>query len=309
VDPKRRSELLTRIPCPAREQVLLAPLTTFRIGGPAQILAEPRSEDELHELLRFIKAEQVSFFFLGHGSNLLISDNGFDGIVLRVRDDLCIIKMQDNVVCAEPGARLLDLTAFAAAHELTGMEPLSGIPGSVGGGLYMNAGAYGAEICDTLVEVDVLTPDLQKMTLCRDEIGFHYRSTPALQDKIILQSRYLLRLGDHQNIYREMRRVWKLRRAKQPLDLPSAGSVFKRPPGDFAGRLIEEVSGKGTRIGGAIVSPKHAGFIVNVGTATAADVTALVREIRSRVYERFHIILELEIKPVGFAGDPFAITL
>ena len=287
----------------------LAPLTTFRIGGPAQILAEPGTERELHDLLRVIADERVPSFYLGHGSNLLISDDGFDGIVIHARGDLCTISMQSNMVCAGPGARLLDLTAFAAAHQLTGMEPLSGIPGSVGGGLYMNAGAYGGEISDTLFDVDVLTPDLKKITLRRDEIGFHYRTAPALQSAVILHSRYVLLPGDRMNIYREMRRVWKLRRAKQPLDFPSAGSVFKRPPGDYAGRLIEEIGGKGTRIGGALVSPKHAGIFVNAGGAAAADVVALVREIRRRVYEHFHILLELEIKPVGFAGDPFAITL
>jgi UDP-N-acetylmuramate dehydrogenase len=309
VDPKQRSQLLAQISCPARELVSLAPLTTFRIGGPAQIFAEPRSERELHELLRLIKDEQIPFFYLGHGSNLVVSDDGFNGIVIRARGDLCSLSIQNEIVCAGPSARLLDLTAFIAARRLSGVEPLAGIPGSVGGGLYMNAGAYGAEISDTLVEVDVLTADLKKMTLRRDEIGFQYRSAPALQHSVILQSRYAPRPGDRLNIYREMRRVWKLRRAKQPLDFPSAGSVFKRPPGDYAGRLIEEINGKGMRIGGAIISAKHAGFVVNAGNATAADVTALVREIRSRVYERFHILLEPEIKPVGFAGDPFAITL
>jgi UDP-N-acetylmuramate dehydrogenase len=189
------------------------------------------------------------------------------------------------------------------------MEPLSGIPGTVGGGLYMNAGAYGGEISDTLIETDVITPEGEQRTVKKEEVGFGYRSAPRLQPMIILRSRYQLSQGEKQNIFGEMRRVWRLRRDKQPLDFPSAGSIFKRPPGYFAGKLIEDVDGKGLRIGGAMVSPKHAGIIINAGGATAADVSALIREIRRRVYEKFHVLLENEIKPVGFQEDPFAIEI
>jgi UDP-N-acetylmuramate dehydrogenase len=308
VEPLVRERLLKRLPCPVKTGEPLALHTTFRIGGPAEVYAEPRSERELSETLRLVRDEQVPMFYLGLGSNILVSDDGFDGVVIRAQGELCRIRIERDQVCAGPGARLLDLTAFAAARGLSGMEALSGIPGSVGGGLYMNAGAYGMEISDAFAEADVLERDGRGRTLRRTEIRFAYRSAPELESVIVLESRYTLRPGERRSIYAEMRRVWKLRRAKQPLEFPSAGSIFKRPTNDFAGRLIEAVGAKGERNGGAMVSPKHAGIFVNVGGATAADVAALVRRIRYRVYERFGVLLEPEVKPVGFKDDPFAIA-
>jgi UDP-N-acetylmuramate dehydrogenase len=303
-----REKLLRLLPCPARELVPLAPLTTFRIGGPAQILAEPSSSEALLRLIKIIRQENIAFFYMGLGSNLLVSDEGFDGVVIKAQGDLNTISVKDSLISAGPGARLLDVTAKAAANNLSGMETLSGIPGSLGGGSYMNAGAYGGEIADHLLDIEVIDEHNHIVTITKKQIGFGYRSAPALQSKIILSSRFKLAMGERLAIYREMRRVWKLRRAKQPLELPSAGSIFKRPTGDYAGRLIEAVEGKGAQIGGAQVSSKHAGIFVNVGGATASDVAALVREIRRRVYESFGILLETEIKPVGFDHDPFAIT-
>jgi UDP-N-acetylmuramate dehydrogenase len=308
VNPVVRDRLLRRLPCPTVAGEPLARHTSFHIGGPAAVFAQPRTVAELTEVLRLARSERVALFYLGLGSNLLVSDDGFDGVVIRAQGDLCGMRRDGEFVCSGPGARLLDLTAFVAVHGLSGMEPLSGIPGSVGGGLYMNAGAYGGEIADTFAETDVLLEDGSLQTLRRADIHFGYRRAPEFENVIILESRYLLRPGDKRSLYGEMRRVWKLRRAKQPLEFPSAGSIFKRPPEDFAGRLIEAVGGKGVRIGGAMVSPKHAGIFVNVGGATAADVAALVREIRGRVYEQFHILLEPEVKPVGFKEDPFAIA-
>jgi UDP-N-acetylmuramate dehydrogenase len=306
--PELRDRLIRGIPAPAKALEQLAPLTTFQIGGPAQILIDVRSVGELTDVIRLLTEEQVPFFYLGLGSNILISDEGFDGVVIRAGGELSRISMSNGLVVAGPGARLLDLTIFAAEHGLSGMEKLSGIPGSVGGGLYMNAGAYGGEIADTFVGTDVLNAAAEVQTFRKDEIGFGYRSAPSLQNVLILESRYALASGDKRAIYGEMRRVWKLRREKQPLDFPSAGSIFKRPPGDYAGRLIEAVKGKGTRIGGAMVSEKHAGIFVNAGNATAAEVSALVREIRRRVFDTFGIMLETEVKPVGFREDPFAIS-
>ncbi len=309
MNPRVRERLLRHIGGSVKLLEPLAPFTTFQIGGPAEILVDVRNADELRTLLRLVTQEQVPFFYLGLGSNLLVSDKGFDGVVVRAGGDLSRMGMSNGVVFAGPGARLLDLTLLVAERGLSGMEALSGIPGSVGGGLYMNAGAYGGEISDRLVAVDVLAPDGQIETLRKDEIGFGYRSAPALQDRLILESRYQLTSGGKAQIYGEMRRVWKLRREKQPLDFPSAGSIFKRPPGDYAGRLIEAVGGKGMRIGGAMVSLKHAGIFINAGNATAADVTALVCEIRRRVFESFGVMLQTEVKPVGFEEDPFAIAI
>jgi UDP-N-acetylmuramate dehydrogenase len=304
-----RDSLVKSLGCPVRTSVPLASLTTLRVGGPAQILAEPRTVDELQKAIRVARSAQVPLFYLGLGSNIVVSDAGYDGIVIRAQEDLRRIQMTDHVISSGPAARLLDLTIFAAGQGLSGIESLSGIPGTVGGGLAMNAGAYGGEISDTLVEADVLFENGTIVTLKREQIGFGYRKAPALQNVVILQSRYALKPGNKQEIYHEMRRVWKLRRDKQPLNFPSAGSVFKRPPNEYAGRLIEAVNGKGTRVGGAMVSEKHAGIFVNTGGATAEDFAALVREIRRRVYERFGIMLEPEVRTVGFSEDPFAVAL
>ncbi len=304
-----RQRLLRHITCRVTEQEPLAPHTTFRIGGPAEIFAQPARAAEVVELMSVLREEGAPYFYLGLGSNLLISDEGFDGVVIRAGGELETIEQRGDLVVAGPSAKLLRLTTFVGVRELSGMEPLSGIPGSVGGGLYMNAGAYGGEISDTFVDVDVITSEGRAECVRKEEVGFGYRSAPLLQPMIILNSRYRLKPGDRGSIFSEMRRVWRLRREKQPLDFPSAGSIFKRPPGYFAGKLIEDVQGKGLRIGGAQVSPKHAGIFVNVGGATARDVAALVREIRQRVYDQFHVLLENEVKPVGFREDPFAIEI
>ncbi|MBI5059871.1 UDP-N-acetylmuramate dehydrogenase [candidate division KSB1 bacterium] len=304
-----RSRIMRHARCRVRADIPLAPLTSFQIGGPAALLAEPATIAELVELFRLIGEEQAAHFYLGLGTNLLVSDAGIDAVVVRASGDLTGIRSDAEVLHAGPGARLLDLTTHAAVRALSGIEPLSGIPGTVGGGLYMNAGAYGGEIADTFVSADVLSPDLTTLTVEKRDVGFSYRSAPAFRDVIVLNSRYRLARGEQAKIIAEMRRVWKLRRAKQPLEFPSAGSIFKRPPNDFAGRLIEAVDGKGVRVGGALVPHKHAGMFVNTGGATAADVCALVREIRSRVYREFHILLETEVLPIGFKEDPFAIAL
>jgi UDP-N-acetylmuramate dehydrogenase len=309
VNSAQRERLLHNLSASVKISEPLAPYTSFRIGGPADLLIEVHTARELAELHQRIRDEQLPAFYLGHGSNILVSDAGFRGVVVRAVGELASISFQNGLLQAGPGARLLDLTLVAASHELTGLETLSGIPGSVGGGLYMNAGAYGGEISDTLADTDLLAADGRIVTLRKNEITFAYRSAPVLQDAWILHSRYALRPGNRDAIYREMRRVWKLRREKQPLEFPSAGSIFKRPPGDYAGRLIEAVGGKGARVGGAVVPSKHAGIFVNTGDATAADVAALVREIRRRVYNQFNILLETEVKTVGFPEDPFAIEI
>ena len=303
-----RDTLLKHAPCRISRDIPLAPYTSFRIGGPAALFAEPATTIELLELLKVIRDEAVECFYLGHGSNLLISDEGFDGVVIRSCGELESVSIKGSILESGPAAKLLKLTTFAAYHGFSGIEPLSGIPGSVGGGLWMNAGAYGGEISDTLIDTQVITSDNRIVTVCKSEVSFGYRSAPLLEDKIILHSRYKLAPADKDSVYSEMRRVWQLRREKQPLDFPSAGSIFKRPPGDYAGRLIEAVNGKGTRVGGAMVPHKHAGIFINYENATAADVSGLIREIRQRVYNEFGILLENEVKPVGFKNDPFEIT-
>lgn len=301
------AELVRSAPCMIRENVPLAPLTTFRVGGPARVLAEPQSENELRALMACINDLALPHFYLGLGSNLLVSDAGFPGVVIRARGELTRIWREGEFLCAGPGARLLMLTAFAARQSWSGMEPLSGIPGTVGGGLYMNAGAYGGEISDTFVECKVLSTANSIETLTKRDIAFGYRSAPELQRVIVLTSRYKLISSDAYKITQEMRRVWMLRRDKQPIEAPSAGSIFKRPPGDFAGRLIEEAGCKGLRIGGAVVPTTHAGIFINDRAGTAADIARLIRTVRQRVFDKFNVLLETEVLPVGFETDPFSI--
>ncbi|MCB1058665.1 MAG: UDP-N-acetylmuramate dehydrogenase [Calditrichaeota bacterium] len=291
--------------CSVREDVLLAPLTTFRVGGKADILAEPKNEIELLELVNHLNEIGIPYFYLGLGSNLLVSDAGIRGVVIRSRGDLASMSIDDTIVTAGPAARLLLLTTFAARHSLSGLEQLSGIPGTVGGGLFMNAGAYGGEISDTLIDVRVMTPSLEIKTFSKNDISFGYRSAPELRDVIVLASRYQLKRAEQSDIFSEMRRVWRLRREKQPIEFPSAGSIFKRPPGDFAGRLIEAAGCKGLRIGGATVPTTHAGIFINDRAGTATEIAELIRTVRTRVRDQFSVILENEILPVGFDADPF----
>lgn len=301
------SELLRIRPCDIQENVPLAPYTTFRIGGPARLFAEPRSVEELRALHTLVRKLGLNWFYLGHGSNILVADSGFDGVVIRAKGELEKIARDRESIIAGAGARLLELTLYAARCSLSGLEQISGIPGSVGGGLYMNAGAYGGEISDHFEYADVLSDGSQIVRLTKSDIQFGYRSAPELRDKVILTSCFSLVRRESSEILTEMRRVWQLRRAKQPIEHPSAGSIFKRPPGDFAGRLIEAVEGKGFRAGGAVIPAKHAGIFINDCGASANDVATLVRTIRARVFEKFNVMLETEILPVGFTSDPFAI--
>ena len=290
-----------------REWEPLGPWTTWRIGGPARLFAQPCSMQELLSFLEIIRAEQIPWFFLGLGSNVLVSDSGFSGMVIHPKGEFTRIEVQNHTITAGPMARLLDVTILAARHSLSGMENLCGIPGSMGGGLYMNAGAFGGQISDTLERLELLEADGSIQVLRRADIDFDYRAAPRLQKGIILRSWLSLQDRDKRLVWAAMRKVWQRRRASQPLGVPSAGSVFKRPAGDFAGRLIEAAGAKGLRIGRAAVSEKHANFFVNMGGATASDMAALICKVRLLVYEKFGVRLETEVKPVGFAKDPFVI--
>ena len=290
-----------------RENEPLGPRTTMRIGGPAKLFAEPRTLSELSELCKILQSENLDAFFLGFGSNILVSDEGVQGVVIHPRGDFSKIEFENGEIIAGPSARLLDLTIFAGNHGLSGLEQLSGIPGSVGGGLYMNAGAFRSAISDKLARLELLKHSGKITVLRRREINFGYRKAPELREGIILRSFYRLDSMPAAPIWAAMRNAWKLRRAKQPLDVPSAGSIFKRPKGDFSGRLIEAVEAKGLRIGDAAVSDKHANFFINAGHATAGDMAALIRKVRTLVFEKFDVRLEPEVKPVGFKENPFEI--
>jgi UDP-N-acetylmuramate dehydrogenase len=291
-----------------REKEPLGPWTTWRIGGAARLFARPTQLPELLQLFDILRAEQIPWVFLGLGSNVLVSDDGLAGVVIRPKGDFSAIHMENAEIVAGPTARLFDMTVFAARRGLSGIESLCGIPGSVGGGLFMNAGAFGGQISDRLKHLELLEPDGTTRTLEQAEVSFAYRTAPRLKEGIVLHSRFTLERKEPREIWGAMREVWNRRRRSQPLDMPSAGSVFKRPPGDFAGRLIEAVGVKGLRIGGAQVSTKHANFFLNVGGATAADIVALIRKVRHLVYDKFGVWLEPEVKPLGFSENPFEVT-
>jgi UDP-N-acetylmuramate dehydrogenase len=290
-----------------RENEPLGPRTTWRIGGPAKLFAEPRTLPELSELCNILQSENLNAFFLGFGSNVLVSDEGVQGVVIHPRGDFSKIEFENGEIVAGPSTRLMDMTIFAANHGLSGLEQLSGIPGSVGGGLYMNAGAFRSTISDKLARLELLKPNNRITVLRRREISFGYRKAPELREGIILRSFYRLDSIPAAPIWTAMREAWKLRRAKQPLNVPSAGSIFKRPKGDFSGRLIEAVQAKGLRIGDAVVSERHANFFINAGHATAGDMAALIRKVRTLVFRKYDVVLEPEVKPVGFKEDPFEI--
>lgn len=267
--------------------------TTFQIGGPAEELAAPESEEELLALLARAPA-----LVLGAGSNLLVRDAGVAGLTVLLGKDFARIEIEGETIFAQAGARLSHLAQQAMRAGLAGLEFAAGIPGSVGGAVAMNAGAYGGQISDVLEEARVAV-DGKIAVFPREAMEFGYRTSLPLARKLVVAgARFRLHRDDPAAIAARMADFAQRRREKQPLSLPSAGSVFKRPEGHFAGALIEGAGLKGLRVGGAQVSEKHAGFIVNTGGATAADVLALVETIRARVREKYSVELELEIRVV-----------
>ena len=269
--------------------------TTFKIGGPADWFIECRDVTKIGQLLSLIKQENAPLTVIGKGSNLLVSDNGLRGIVLCICDES--IKVSGNSVVASAGAKLSSVCKVALENNLSGLEFAFGIPGSVGGAVYMNAGAYGGEIKQVVELVTSITREGKIINRSADKLELGYRTSIfKTNDEIILSAEFKLNYSEKTEIKVLMDDYLNRRKSKQPLDFPSAGSTFKRPEGHFAGALIEQAGLKGTRIGGAEVSPKHAGFIVNCGGATCADVLNLIDLVRERVYKEFGVLLEPEIK-------------
>ena len=273
--------------------------TTFRVGGPAELMALPATEEELLLALRSAAEAGVPAVVIGNGSNLLVRDGGLPGLTVVLGERFSTIEVHQSEITAQAGATLARLAAAAQRAGLSGLEFASGIPGTVGGGVAMNAGAYGGELSQSLVSARVLEGDtVQELALGEMEMG--YRTTrPLRRGGVVLGARFHLTPGDPAAIAERMRELNARRREKQPLELPSAGSVFKRPQDRFAGALIEGAGLKGLRVGGAMVSEKHAGFIVNAGGATAADVLALVRRVQAAVLEQYGVELEMEVRVLG----------
>ena len=293
---------------PVREQVPLSRLTSFRIGGPADYWAAPKSAEQLARLCEMSREHAMPMVLIGKGSNILAADEGYRGLVIQLEDGLAHLRHEQETVIAGAGVSLAALSQYALLRGLAGAEFAGGIPGSLGGALYMNAGAYGGQMDQIVSEVTVLTEAGEQKTLTPAEMQWGYR-TSRLQTEswMALEARISLQKGDPEAIRRQMKELALRRKEKQPLEWPSAGSTFKRPVGAFAGQLIEEAGLKGLRVGDAQVSEKHAGFIINRGAATAQDVTELIRQVRQRVEERSGIRLEPEVRflgPNGFTEKP-----
>lgn len=275
--------------------------TTFRVGGEAECMILIQKEEELARLIPYLQEIEKDYFILGNGSNLLVGDRGYRGIILKFGSSMQQITVEDDCIYAKGGALLSQVASVAREHGLTGMEFAGGIPGTIGGGIVMNAGAYDGEMCQITELVRVMNNRGEIMELDRDTMEFGYR-TSIIKSRpfIVLEVKLKLQKGDRDAIAARMEELSALRRSKQPLEYPSAGSTFKRPEGYFAGKLIMDAGLRGYRIGGAQVSEKHCGFVVNVGGATAEDVREVIAEVQGRVKERFHVDLEPEII---FLGD------
>jgi len=274
--------------------------TSWRIGGPADMMAIPACIDDIRHCLRFAREHQIPLIIMGNGSNMLVRDKGVRGIVLKISRGLNKIEISNNEVCAEAGALLPVVAKQAAEAGLSGLEFAIGIPASVGGAVSMNAGAHGKSMNQVISEVTALTPEGETVLLGTHELGFYYRRSGVRDRKlVVLGAKYILEPGDKDEIMSKNQENLNKRRRSQPLDYPNAGSVFANPPGQWAGWLIEQVGGKGMRVGDAVVSDKHANFIINLGEATAADVMELINRISWLVREKFNIELKLEVRVVG----------
>ena len=273
--------------------------TSFKIGGPAEEFAEAKSTDDVISLIEYAKEKGIPYMIMGNGSNLLVSDKGVKGLVIKIAKGFDNVEIIGEKVIAEAGILLSKLSNMVADRELSGMEEVSGIPGTLGGGIYMNAGAYGGELKDIVERVTYLSGGEIKVAE-KGELDFGYRhSRFSGTDDIILSAELSLKKGDIAEIREKMADFKERRCSKQPLAMPSAGSTFKRPEGYFAGKLIEDAELKGFSIGGAQVSEKHSGFVVNTGDATAQDVLSLIKHIQDTVYAKFGVKLETEVKLVG----------
>ena len=261
--------------------------TTFRVGGPARALVEPGSAEDVKSVVEFCKSEQIPYYIVGNGSNLLVSDKGYDGVIIHLFKNMSAMRIEGNKVYVQAGALLSKVAVQAGRKGLTGMEFASGIPGTIGGALVMNAGAYGGEMKDVLTSVEYLAADGNIVEVPAAELDLSYRHSIFEENGgCILSATFRLKKGDAASIKARMDELMQKRIDKQPLDKPSAGSTFKRPAGAFAAALIDQCGLRGYRHGGAAVSEKHCGFVVNLGGATCADVLALCDEVRSIVKEK-----------------------
>lgn len=278
----------------------MAKHTTFRVGGPADYYLIPQNVEQVRAVVALCKENGIPYFILGNGSNLLVSDEGYRGVVIQIFRNMSTITVDGDVICAQAGALLSTVAKHALNNSLTNMEFASGIPGTLGGAVTMNAGAYGGEMKDILTEVTALTEEGEVVVLKAEELELGYRtSCIKTRNYIVLEAVMKLEKGDKEKIQARMDELKEQRVTKQPLEYPSAGSTFKRPTGYFAGKLIQDAGLAGYTIGGAQVSAKHCGFVINSGNGTAKDIMDLIRYVQKSVYEDAGVELETEVKMLG----------
>ena len=274
--------------------------TTFRIGGPADYFLLPSTAEEVKKILEICKEKELPYFILGNGSNLLVSDEGYCGVIIQLYRNYGGITVEGTDIRAGAGALLSQIASAAQNDSLTGFEFAGGIPGTLGGAVVMNAGAYGGEMKDVLKEVTVMTEQGEIMTIPAEKLEMGYRTSLVKKaGYLVLEAVISLKVGDVEEIKAIMKDLTEKRVSKQPLEYPSAGSTFKRPEGYFAGKLIMDAGLRGYQVGGAQVSEKHCGFVINKGNATAADVCGLMKDVQEKVQEQFGVTLEPEVKFLG----------
>lgn len=272
--------------------------TTFRIGGPARFFYVPKNIEELKLIIQYCKNEKLKYMIIGNGSNMLFLDEGFDGAVICVGNSMSNINVDNISIYAEAGALLSKVASSARDAGLTGMEFAAGIPGTIGGAIVMNAGAYGGEMKDIVSFVDILEADGNLRRYSNEEMQFGYRRSIVDADKVVVGVELKLACGNVDDINARMDELKTARVSKQPLEFPSAGSTFKRPEGYFAGKLIDDCGLRGYRVGGAMVSEKHCGFVINYDNATAKDVLKLIDDVKNKVYDEYNVLLEPEVRIV-----------
>lgn len=273
--------------------------TSFHIGGNARYFVLPSSVEEVVSLVGALKRSGAKYMVIGNGSNLLVSDKGYDGTVICIGKNMSDVRIDGNVITAFAGTLLSRIASVAQKNSLSGFEFASGIPGTLGGAVVMNAGAYGGEMKDVVTKTTYISKDGSVNTVVGEEHLFGYRKSVFTSEDVILFSEISLKPGNRDEIKALMTDLNTRRKEKQPLEYPSAGSTFKRPDGYFAGKLIEDAGLKGYSVGGAMVSPKHSGFVINTGDATASDVANLIKHIQKTVHDKFGVLLETEVKFVG----------
>ncbi len=287
----------------ASRLILNAPMkehTSFKIGGPAALLIDIASVDEILQVLEILNTNNAKYYVMGNGSNLLVDDEGYTGVIVKLADYLANVTIKNNQVTAESGILLSTLSKIVAKESLIGFEFASGIPGTVGGAITMNAGAYDGEMKDCVVSVKVLKEDGTVEDIVNEDMNFGYRmSDVKVHNYIVLEATYKFEQGDPKVILDKTKDFTERRTSKQPLTLPSAGSMFKRPVGYYAGKLIDDSGLRGARIGDAQISEKHCGFVVNRGKATCKQVLDLIEMVRKVVMDKFGVMLETEVKYLG----------